>query len=215
MQYWEKLRVKSRQGLLAVLLAGLAACASQGPVPEDRYYQLSPVAQEKGRLTSAATLLPGRLGVGRLKTDGLRDERTLLYVQQGQPLQIRRYHYHHWVDAPTRMIQQHMLAYLRAAGAATEVVQYQPGIRVDYEVRGRLVRFERLLSDGHGKVLVELELELRHGARSGTAPLLYRAEIEPEDDTLYAAAVAYSAALQEIYAHFLADMRTENMVKMD
>lgn len=210
MQLLRNLRTLNRIWLPVVLVTGLTACASQGPVPEDRYYQLSPAQYKEQPSTSVTAPLAGRLGVGRLRSDGLRDERTLLYVQQERPLEILRYHYHHWVDAPTRLIQQHMLAYLRTAGVATEVVQFQPGIRVEHKVKGRLVRFERMLAGGGGRVLVELELGLHSGADTDLALVRYRAEVVAQDDSLHATVVAFSVALEQIYARFLDDIYTKN-----
>lgn len=185
--------------LCATLALLLVSCASQGPVPEDRFYRLPvPPAQQE-----AIPALAAVLGVGRLRSDGLRDERAILYLHSERPLELRRYHYHHWVDAPTRMLQEHMIAYLRQAHGAAEVLRYTPGMQVDKVVGGRLLRFERVLGAGAGTVVVEMELGLGDGRYPQQGLRVYRAEVEAGADSMHATVQAFGLALQQIYRQFL------------
>ena len=96
--------------LLTLVLLGLVGCVSQTSVPEDHYYRLPEIKPEK---TLSQPILNGAIGIAQLRAEGLYLERTLLYIDPTQPLEVRRYHYRHWIKVPTQLLHDSMLAYMR------------------------------------------------------------------------------------------------------
>lgn len=177
---------------------------TQGPVPEDRFYRLpvpDPVAE-------TGPAVDGTVGVARLYADGLHNERALLYVRAERPLELHRHHYDYWVESPPRMLQQHLLEYLRAIEFAPRVIRHDAGADVDYVVSGRLLRFERLVGKaGSSAVAVSLELALEPRAASGPGQVRTYSVVRPvADESIYAAVQGFARALEEMYARFAAEL---------
>ena len=101
---------------LSPLLAGCLGSAP--PVPRDHYYRIVVAAPAAAK----RNLLPGVLVVEPLQADGLLRERPLLYSLSGKPHEVQQHDYHYWADAPPRMLQDQMVAYLRRSAIAQSVV---------------------------------------------------------------------------------------------
>lgn len=189
--------------LIAPLLAGCFGSAP--PVPRDHYYRLLvPIpAQQSGE-----ALLPGVMTVELLQADGLLRERPLLFSKSGESHELQQHNYHYWNDAPPRMLQDQMVAYLRRSGVARLVVSPDMRIRADYQVSGKARRLERLIGAGPPRVLVEIELAL---LRLSDETLLvvdtYTAEEPAADDSVEAAIVALNQATTRVFERFLAEVR--------
>lgn len=187
----------------------LAGCLGGGPVPQDRFYLLPRVAPEH---PLPAPLVAGTLGVDRLRADGLREERAMLYIDPAHPLQVRRYHYHHWAAVPGELIQQNLIDYLRAAGAASRVVRDAPQLSVKARVTGRVLRLERIVGDDGVRVDVTLELYLSPSSANWStvqgpgAGGDYHASVAAGDRSMHATVEAYGRALDKIYGQFLQDI---------
>lgn len=195
-----------RHAILALLLAvTLAGCASQPPVPADRFYRLTvpdPTPATK------QPVFAGTLGVAPLDSDGLHSERALLYVDQQHPLELRRYHYHFWADPPPQLIQSQLLILLRGAGIARNVVRSDSPLTVDYLVSGRLQRFERIVGKKQVKVAVAMELGVDRGPRGGDGwHASYQAVVGADGRSMYATVQAYNEAFGRICTEFLRDLR--------
>jgi ABC-type uncharacterized transport system auxiliary subunit len=195
--------------ILPVLLLAplLAAClGSAPPVPRDHYYRLLVDGPAPGfTQAGAAVSLPGTLTVELLQADGLLRERPLLFSASGDPHELQQHDYHYWNDAPPRMLQDQMVAYLRRSGLARAVVTPDMRIRADYELSGKVRRLERLLGGGPARVVVELELAL---VRLDDEMLIvvdtYSEEEPAADDTVQSAIVALNRATARIFDRFLA-----------
>ena len=198
--------------LIAPLLAGCLGSAP--PVPRDHYYRLlvpTPVQ------ATGSPLLPGVMTVELLQADGLLRERPLLYSQSGQSHELQQHNYHYWNDAPPRMLQDQMVAYLRRSGAARLVVSPDMRVRADYQVSGKAKRLERLLGGGPPRVFVEIELAL---LRVSDETLLvvdsYSAEEPAEDESVEAAIVALNRATARVFERFLTQVRaTANRMALE
>lgn len=203
---WPTRAVSGPLAAVAVLLATmLAGCASPGALPEDHFYMLP---DPHAATVLHTPLLEGTLAVTRLRAAGVRNERAMLYIEEAHPLQILRYHYHYWSEPPTELIRNHLVAYLRKLGVATQSVTYMPGMEADAVVRGELLRFERELgATGTG---VHVEIELSYMPKGRTAPLwskAYRAQTQARNASIDATVAAFSIALQQIYAEFVRDLQ--------
>ncbi len=185
--------------LIALALGG---CAS-GPAPSDHYYRL-----DVGAPASAleAPAFPGTLVVERFRADALTSERLLVYRRADESSEVYRHAYHYWLDSPTTLLPRALASYLRAAGAANRVVTNETRLRPDFAVEGRIVRFERVLGGSAPAVLVELELSLtREADRELMLLATYREEREADGRSIAQAVDAFSRALADIFARFLAD----------
>ncbi|MEQ8357206.1 MAG: ABC-type transport auxiliary lipoprotein family protein [Kiloniellaceae bacterium] len=189
--------------MIAPLLSGCLGSAP--PVPRDHYYRL--LVPAPGAAPAAATL-PGVMTVELLQADGLLRERPLLYSASGESYELQQHNYHYWNDAPPRMLQDQLVAYLRRSGIAGQVVTPDMRIRADYQVSGKARRLERLLGGGPPRVFVEVELAL---LRLSDETLLvvetYSAEASAADETVDAAVVALNRATAEIFDRFLTQVR--------
>ncbi len=189
--------------LLSIALSG---CVGKVPaIPEDHYYRLPIPAPQP-----AASRIAGTVGVALPRADGLHSERAVLYSRQDRPLEILRHHYFFWAESPPRLIQDHLIEYLRAARAAEAVVRAEAGDNAPSQIESRLLQFERLVGDDSHQVLVELELNLRRKLGDGRSRRhVYRARAPVADDTVYASVQAFGKALDSIYARFLRDLANE------
>ena len=119
---------------------------------------------------------------------------------------MQQHDYHYWMDPPPKMLQAQLVDYLRASGLAEAVITPDLRVRPDYEITGRLRRFERLLGGGPTRVVAEVELAL---VETGRKQLLvvetYSAEVAAADDGVEASVLALAQALGRIFERFLAD----------
>lgn len=186
----------------AFILLCLGACATQAPVPEDRFYRL-PMA---GGQLKKGQALARVLVAGPLQARGIYNERAMLYIRGEQPLEVLRYHYHYWLQSPSQLVQEHMLSYLRNTGMANEVVAYGTHLKHDYQVSGRLLRFERLINRDGVSVIARIEFTLE---KSGRPVLIrtYEHTLRVANDSMHATADAMGHALEQIYRQLVTDIR--------
>ena len=184
----------------------LQACVGSSPVPPDRYYRLQDPANV-AKLSQP--LISKTLGIKRLRADGLHSGRAIVYVDRKSPLELLRYHYHHWVESPSHLIQDNMVAYFRAIGLAKKIVRYDSVKQADMLISGELLRFERILTDDGPQVLVTMELHYGQGSgHSSRWDNTYSARIKANGPKLYATIEAFSKALEMIYIEFTKDLQT-------
>jgi len=191
--------------LLAMLVAlTLGGCASSA-VPEDQFFRLD---VEPGKAAVAEKPLPGTLGVARFHSEGLTGSRAIVYSDADQPLMLRQYHYHFWVEPPPRLVRDELVSYLRSAGAAEQVMAANAGSAPDFLVDGRVVRFEHVRSKSGAAAVISIELRLKHGAR-GKVELMkeYTRSVPVDGPGMHAVARAFNRALGEIFNEFAVDIR--------
>lgn len=187
---------------LFLLIGLLAGCMGGGPAPQDHYYRL---ALDKTLSKDLVSLPYKILGVSPSLANGLYRERPILYVEDQAPLEVQQYHYHHWHDAPTRLIQEHLINWLQHQTIDTQIIRLNRGEQSDVMLQTRMVRFERVLSGGALEVLVELEIVLQKHYQ----PLhrkIYRQAVSIQGDTMHDTAQAFGDALTNIYEIFLNDI---------
>jgi ABC-type uncharacterized transport system auxiliary subunit len=187
-----------------VLGSGLAGCAIR-PVPATRFYRLLAPVPESAAVREPR--LPGILVVERFAADDLLAERPILY-SNGTGLELHQHRYHHWVEPPTDMLQQRLVSYLQAAGAASMVTTPEARVRPDFILRGRLSRFERIV-DAEGRTSVRVCIETRVSlTRVADRQLLWsdrhRVELPASDTAITASVAAFDQGLDELLAHVAA-----------
>ena len=187
--------------LLLLAVAAVTACAPD-PLPQDHYYRLQVGVPQK----LAAPRLDGVLEVQPLAVGGLLGGRPIVHSVAGQPLELREYHYHLWVEPPTAMLHEQLVAYVRAAGLARTTVTPEIRVEPDFVLGGRIMRLEQVLGPAPGAE-VELELSLRAVASDRLLLLeSYRQSGEARDSSVAAAVEAINLALRRIYDRFAADV---------
>jgi len=191
--------------LAAVLLmtAVLGACGSAPPVPEDRYYRLQAV-YAGGATTSKS--LPGTIEVDRFVADGLTSERPIVYSEAGQPNEVKAYHYHFWIKAPTVMLRDELVTFLREAKIADAVVTPAMRVQADYVLTGKIKHLEQVTGK-QNRTTIEVELGLRR-PNDGKLMFLksYRQENASGGPGVGAAVDSLNTALSIVYADFLKDL---------
>lgn len=147
---------------LVLLVAG---CAGPAAVPEDSYYRL---AQPEPETLPTGPLLNGGVAVAVTDTPALYQDRAIVYRTTAAPLQLRRYHYHYWSDAPARLLQQYLVEYFDRAGLADRVQAEDYDTDARYRLRVQLLRFDRIEAPDETGVEVALAFEL-DDLQTGTA----------------------------------------------
>jgi ABC-type uncharacterized transport system auxiliary subunit len=150
--------------------------------------------------------LDGVLIVRRFLSDGLVGERSVVYSDSDNDNPLFQYHYHHWTESPTRMLQEQLVPYLRRAHVAREVVT--PDIQVDaeYEILGKILRLEQLRGDSP-RVVVDIEFSLTKTRRPELILLRrYSVEVACADESLVAAVNAFNDAVSQIFAELSDDI---------
>ena len=197
---------------LTILLSFmLVACGSQPPVPEDRFYRLPDIQHKQTDAKPISITLSKPVKLERIDTEGLYQERAILYIDNSYPLELRRYHYHHWLNTPADMVSEHFLSYLRSVLPTGKVGRYTAEPRVgNYRIGGKLLRFERIMNSGSPIASVTLELWLNTDDHTQVFTKEYSINEQAKDGSMHATAVAFGKALEQTYAYFIQDLKKEN-----
>ncbi|MDY0873951.1 ABC-type transport auxiliary lipoprotein family protein [Dongia rigui] len=192
----------ARRLLLVTLALSLSACfGSAPPVPKEQYFRL--IANSTP--ATAAKPVDGVVEVPPLQAEGVMGERPLLFTKDGgQKLEQRNYAY--WTDPPPAMLRDQIVAYLRTAKLAKDVVPSELRVQAQYRVEGRIKRLEQL-SGAKNAAVIALELALIDKTTdsivaSGSYEVTKEASGPDIDDAVH----ALNAGLNEILAKFVADL---------
>ena len=136
-------------GLLAVVFA--VGC---GSAPKTYFYTLQVPAAPAP--TDPRTNYV--LGVEHFRAPQiLRDDRIVYYVS---PTQINFYQYHRWGSDPATLLSEYAAQWVDSSGVFTQVKMLPVREPVDYTLRGSVLSFEEVDSDGGAKVRLALALSL-------------------------------------------------------
>ena len=194
----------SRVSYSLALLASLAlAGCSQAPVPEDQFYRFS-VPPPATRF--AVPPLESGLVIERFAAQGLLSERAVIFATQDNPDTLRRYHYHFWVDSPTRMLQELLAAFLRSQNTAPWVATPAMRLKPGYILTGKIQRLEHLRGRTH-QAVVQLEFGLYRTADGQLALLRsYTEKTHAGDGSVRGAVDGFNDALTRIFARLSSDI---------
>ncbi len=183
----------------------VAGCATQPPVPSDKYYRLQAVFA--GDALSSAKF-PGTFEVERFTADGLTAGRPIVYVEASDPNRLQEYHYHFWTQAPTVMLRDELVTYLRAAKIADNVVTPEMRLEPAYVMTGRIRKLEQVIGSTNATRL-ELEVSLRRTADGKLLFLKSYAHETKQSSTGVASAVdAFNESINIIFSDLFQDLRT-------
>jgi cholesterol transport system auxiliary component len=187
--------------IVGLAALGLAACA-QPDLPRDHFYRLDVPAPA----ALPAPRLDGALMVDRFTAVGLVAGRSIVFSEAVRPSELSEYHYHFWVEPPAVMLQDGLVAFLRAARLAETVVT--PGLRrePDHLLVGRIKRLEQVTGPAP-KAVVELEFALKRVKDDRLIWLeSYRSEVPARDGSVAAGVEAIGRGVADIYGRFLGDV---------
>lgn len=185
---------------LVVLL--LCSCATNEPVPDDHYYKLpwGHTSLPEIRLTQ------GTIFIEQFIADGLYRERPLLHTVDNLGIELRQYHYHHWIDSPSRILRDQLIRYLSASGAATRVMSV-PDAGAELGIHGTIKGFERRERGHTDRVFVDLEFRVdKHGLETPVLLSDYQAQVDITGKEMSDVVIAFESALSQIFAQLLSDL---------
>jgi ABC-type uncharacterized transport system auxiliary subunit len=178
-----------------------AGCAGPSPVPSDHFYRLP----ELNAASLDRPVLLGTLSIAPFSAGGLYNERSIIYVDENQPLELKRYRYHLWNNTPVYLLQQHLADYLKKIGIAEQVVIFQPGVESEYKLSGNVSHFERVVGNGVDQVKVSLTF-LFISPGNSTQAHEYQVSFPVQGGGIHDSVEAFGAALQQIYDALVQDV---------
>ena len=191
-----------RNYCVLLMLLGLCSCAMNTPVPDDHYYKL-PWQHE---VLPEVRLTAGTIFVEQFIADGLYRERALLHTVDKLGIELKQYHYHYWIDSPSRLLRDQLIRYLDASNAAASVTAI-PDASAVFGIHGTVKGFERRVYDHTDQVFVDLEFRVDNNGKD--APLLmsdYQVHVGVAGSEMNDVVIAFDTALSQIFARFLADL---------
>lgn len=189
--------------LVGLMLVG---CLKAPPVPVDKFYRLPD--PHRDALRSGADNWGSLVYVSVLQANGLHTERAVLFSEDRHAVSLERYHYHHWVDGPPKLVQEYLAASLRRALPGILVLTEREG-RADLVVSGKVKRFEHHVPGGEGPGKVMVALELRASRGDGAGPLWvkdYQSSEDVQESNMAATVDAFGVAVSSIVDAFLAEL---------
>ena len=134
------------------LLLFTSACAPH----RVQYYQLSANVKPAAPAATGPVMLVGRIATPQALQDG----RIRYHAGSNE---VGAYEYHRWTDPPGMLVRESLIHVLRASGKFKSVQEAGSTAEGDYTVRGKLLEFAELDSNGGNGIVtrVSLDLELR------------------------------------------------------
>lgn len=189
-----------RRCAFALLLA-LAGCAGVDPLPVEVHVPLPPV--------EAPAPVAQAVGVWRVAAfdaAGPYRERAVVYSEDDGAT-LRQHPYQFWLDSPAALCREALLEALRAARIGTRVAAAADS-GTTFEVRGRVLAFDRLVGGTGSTARLALELEVVDtGTREVRLSRRYEERQPAAANDAGGMAAAAATALAAIHRRFVADAR--------
>ena len=139
------------------------------------------------------------------QADGLYRERAILYSEN--EIEIKQYHYHHWVDSPSRLLQEHLADMLSSSGISKIVLTTFEG-NSNLIIKGKIKAFEQKKSGNQSSALVSIEFRVDRS--NDNQPILfkqYTQVISSEESSITSVIGAFGVAVNNIYTNFYNDLK--------
>ena len=178
----------------------LPACVKQPPLPTDHYYRL-PALQE----VNTDSEIIDSVSVIAFQADGLYRERAILYSEN--EIEIKQYHYHHWVDSPSRLLQEYLAERLRLSNISEVVLTTFEG-NSNIIIKGKIKAFEQKKLNDKNSAFVSIEFRVEENNVS--LPILYKQYtqvIDSEGSSMTSTINAFGIAVNSIYENFYYDLK--------
>jgi ABC-type uncharacterized transport system auxiliary subunit len=187
--------MKAIKIILTILLSGMIAACSLpgGEVPADHFYRLPPLAPD------AAQGLTKKIQINQVRASGIYHERAMLYVEAGEPQEIKRYSYHYWTDAPASLLHNYFSSRFDSVSSAAS----GPVLQLNMQV----LNFERVLGQGSADAFVRIRVDVNHASKSEIKfSKIYEARAAATSLALPDTARAFGEALEVIAQAIERDM---------
>jgi len=178
----------------------LPACVKQPPLPTDHYYRL-PALQE----VNTDSEIIDSVSVIAFQADGLYRERAILYSEN--EIEIKQYHYHHWVDSPKRLLQEYLAERLRLSRISKVVLTTFEG-NSNLIIKGKIKAFEQKKSGNQNSAFVSIEFRVDNNNKS--QPILYKQYtqiIDSGESSMTSVINAFGIAVNNVYESFYNDLK--------
>ena len=188
------------------LLLILNACIKQPPLPTDHYYRL-PILQGIG----AEKEIINSISVISFQADGLYRERAILYSEN--EIEIKQYHYHHWVDSPRRLLQEYLAERLRLSGISKVVLTTFEG-NSNIIIKGKIKAFEQKKLNNKNSAFVSIEFRVdRNNEKSPILYKQYTQVVDSDGSSMNLTINAFGIAVNSIYESFYNDLKETLVLK--
>ena len=184
-----------------ILIFLLSACGENPPVPVDHFYRLT---LNPGSITRQP-LTDQTIFVDKFLSDGIYNERALLFSEDADNRELQQYHYYFWSFPPPSLLRNYLVDYLRAADSAPVVVgDYSTGSGL--KISGKILGFEILKRSEDSSVNVVLEIRLDKLGESGPRLVkTYNALESVNGVSMDDKVAAFNRAVDRVFADFIAD----------
>lgn len=173
-------------------------------LPKDYFYR---VQLNNVDVVKEASPLIKSVVVQDFQALGLLRERNIVYVPEGSPNEVRQYNYHSWIESPSILFQQLMVDFLQQSNFSALVVTPRIHVDTEYEIRGRVDRFE-LVQTGSPRVVLKMEIVLRSVKQNRMIYLgRYQQEVPLSRAGVNASVSALSDAINQVYRQFFSEVR--------
>ena len=173
------------------------------PLPGDTFYRLKIDAGSVSNLTGSPWT-DKTIQVAKFRGSGLYRERAIAFSDHDEVI-VKQHRYHLWIDSPERMLQNELIRYLRAAGAAPRISGSEAATD-GFIIRGQIHQMDQVVEGGAISATVILAFEL---VGRGPAPPIFSREYRESrvvsSDEMRVTAVAMSDAVRAIFERFVVD----------
>lgn len=189
-----------RPGILVIVLL-LNACGENPPVPVDHFYRLT---LNPGTVTRQP-LTDQTIFVGKFLSDGIYNERALLFSEDANNRELQQYHYYFWSISPPGLLRDYLVDYLRAADSAPVVVgDFSSGNGL--KISGKILGFEKIKHSADFMVNVVLEIRLdKLGEITPRLVKTYKALETVKGTSMDETVSAFNRAVDRAFSDFVAD----------
>lgn len=179
----------------------LSACGENPPVPVDHFYRLT---LNPGTVTSQP-LTDQTIFVGKFLSDGIYNERALLFSEDADNRELQQYHYYFWSITPPSLLRDYLVDYLRAADSAPVIVSdFSSGDGL--KISGKILGFEKIKHSEDARVNVVLEIRLDKLGESVPRLVKTYQALEPVNGvSMDETVAAFNRAVDKVFADFIAD----------
>ena len=192
--------------LLIPIIFILNSCIKQAPLPTDHYYRLPTlqgISSDKEIINSISVII--------FQADGLYRERAILYSEN--EIEIKQYHYHHWVDSPRRILQEYLAERLRLSNISKVVLTTFEGDG-NLIIKGKIKAFEQKKLNNKNSAFVSIEFRVdRNNEKSPILYKQYTQVVDSDGSSMNSTINAFGVAVNSIYESFYNDLKETLVLK--
>ena len=181
------------------LMLLMTGCSNQQALPTDHYYRLPElIGVSKGEKRFHL------VSIINFQADGLLNERAIVYTHDD--IEFNQYHYHNWVDAPSRLLTERLAEWFRLSDFSEVVLTTYEG-NSELIIKGKIKSFERLRYGNNDSVRVGVVLQVN--SHDKNLPVLfeeYSEIIVAESHSITDAVIAFGKAVDSIFTQFQDDL---------